>query len=201
MYLQLAGYSVYELGDAVSTRKAIHERLPSLVLTGIMLPGEDGFSLGHSLIRRGIPVVFLTAKATMQDRITGLKMGAQDYIVHPMEPSEFLARIENVLKHCRQSNKCYEYRGLRVDFDARKVWQNGHLVKMTTLEFDLLKALICSEQTAMTRDELLAAAWGTHQFSNKTRTVDMHIRRLRGKIGADRIETIVKYGYRFHNDS
>ena len=199
MHLQLAGYNVNELEDAAAARDALRKERPALVLLDIMMPGEDGFSLGEDLIKAGIPVIFLTAKTAVPDRVRGLRMGAHDYILKPFEPAELLARVENVLKRTQPDSSVYERGDLRVNFDTREVWRNGVPVTLTTLEFNLLKTLIDAGRTAMSREELLGAVWGYH-YTGETRTVDVHIQRLRGKIGTDRIETIVRYGYRFRED-
>ena len=194
MHLQLAGYNVKELEDAAAARDALREGKPALVLLDIMMPGEDGFSLGEDLIKSGIPVIFLTAKTAVPDRVRGLRMGAHDYILKPFEPAELLARVENVLKRSTPQQSDYISGDLRVNFETREVW-----VPLTTLEFNLLKTLIESGRTAMSREELLRAVWGYH-YTGETRTVDVHVQRLRGKIGTDRIETIVRFGYRFRED-
>ncbi len=199
MHLQLAGYAVRELEDAAAARAALEEEKPALVLLDIMMPGEDGFSLGEYLIREGIPVIFLTAKTAVTDRVRGLRLGAQDYILKPFEPAELLARVENTLKRTQVKTDVYERGDLKVNFETREVWRGGKPVTLTTLEFNLLKTLIESGRTALSRDELLNAVWGW-EYIGETRTVDVHIQRLRGKIGADRIETIIRYGYRFRED-
>ena len=199
MHLQLAGYAVRELEDAAAARAALAEEKPALVLLDIMRPGEDGFSLGEYLIREGIPVIFLTAKTAVTDRVRGLRLGAQDYILKPFEPAELLARVENTLKRTQVKTDVYERGDLKVNFETREVWRGGKPVTLTTLEFNLLKTLIESGRTAMSRDELLNAVWG-YNYIGETRTVDVHIQRLRGKIGAERIETIIRYGYRFRED-
>ena len=199
MHLQLAGYSVRELENAAAARAALAEEKPALVLLDIMMPGEDGFSLGEYLIREGIPVIFLTAKTAVTDRVRGLRLGAQDYILKPFEPAELLARVENTLKRTQVKTDVYERGDLKVNFETREVWRGGKPVTLTTLEFNLLKTLIESGRTALSRDELLNAVWG-YNYIGETRTVDVHIQRLRGKIGAARIETIIRYGYRFRED-
>ena len=199
MHLQLAGYAVRELEDAAAARAALEEEKPALVLLDIMMPGEDGFSLGEYLIREEIPVIFLTAKTAVTDRVRGLRLGAQDYILKPFEPAELLARVENTLKRTQVKTDVYERGDLKVNFETREVWRGGKPVTLTTLEFNLLKTLIESGRTALSRDELLNAVWG-YNYIGETRTVDVHIQRLRGKIGADRIETIIRYGYRFRED-
>lgn len=199
MHLQLAGYNVKELEDAACARDALRKERPALALLDVMMPGEDGFSLGEDLIRAGIPVIFLTAKTAVPDRVLGLRMGAHDYILKPFEPAELLARVENVLRRSRPDTSVYERGDLRVNFETREVWRGGEPVTLTTLEFNLLQALIGAGRTAMSREELLGAVWGYH-YTGETRTVDVHVQRLRGKIGADRIETIIRYGYRFRED-
>ena len=200
MVLKLAGHNGIEAHDAAQARLKIARETPDLALVDIMMPGEDGFSLARDLILSGIPVLFLTARTAVEDRVTGLRMGAEDYILKPFEPAELLARVENALKRNRPAASCFEQGDLRVDFGTREVWRNGEPVPMTTLEFNLLKTLIESGRTAMSREELLNVVWGYH-YTGETRTVDVHIQRLRGKIGADRIETIVRYGYRFREDA
>jgi len=199
MHLQLAGYDVRELEDAAEAREALRKEQPALALLDVMLPGEDGFSLGEDLIHAGIPVIFLTAKTAVPDRVKGLRLGAEDYILKPFEPAELLARVENALKRNQPERTCFEQGDLRVNFETREVWRNGAPVALTNLEFNLLKTLIQSGRTAMSREELLNVVWGYH-YTGETRTVDVHVQRLRGKIGADRIETIVRYGYRFRED-
>ena len=131
--------------------------------------------------------------------LRGLRLGAQDYILKPFEPAELLARVENTLKRTQAKTDVYERGDLKVNFETREVWRGGNPVTLTTLEFNLLKTLIESGRTAMSRDELLNAVWG-YNYIGETRTVDVHIQRLRGKIGAERIETIIRYGYRFRED-
>ena len=199
MHLQLAGYTVKELENAASARDELRKEKPALALLDIMMPGEDGFSLGKDLISAGIPVIFLTAKTAVPDRVRGLRMGAYDYILKPFEPAELVARVENVLRRSRPDQSVYERGDLRVNFETREVWRGGAEVFLTTLEFNLLTALIKAGRTALSREELLRAVWGYH-YTGETRTVDVHVQRLRGKIGADRIETIIRYGYRFRED-
>ena len=107
--------------------------------------------------------------------------------------------MENVLKRSRPDDSVFERGDLRVNFETREVWRGGEPVSLTTLEFNLLTALIKAGRTALSREELLRAVWG-YQYTGETRTVDVHVQRLRGKIGADRIETVVRYGYRFRED-
>lgn len=174
----------------------LEERLPALALLDIMLPGEDGFSLGESLIRRDVPVLFLTAKTAVPDRVRGLSMGAQDYMLKPFEPAELLARVENILRRTRREDAALQSGALLIDFAARRVLLSGEEIVLTALEFDLLAMLARRKNVAMSREELLVGVWG-YDYAGETRTVDVHVQRLRSKIGAAYIETVYKYGYRF----
>ncbi len=196
MHLQLAGYTVTELEDAAKAREALEKERPALVLLDIMMPGEDGFSLGEDLIKTGIPVIFLTAKTAVPDLVKGLRMGAHDYILKPFEPAELLARVENVLKRSKPELIDYVQGDLRVNFETREVWRNDEPVPLTTLEFNLLKTLIESGRTALSRDELLNAVWG-YNYIGETRTVDVHVAALRRKLDLNKeLATVYKIGYR-----
>jgi len=196
VHLTLVGHGVREAEDARQARALLGEKAPDLAILDIMLPGEDGFSLADAFLDREIPILFVTAKTAVADRVRGLRMGAQDYILKPFEPAELLARVENILKRtCREESslRCGE---LQIDFAARRVTLSGREVQLTALEFDLLAMLARRRNVAMSREELLCGVWG-YDYAGETRTVDVHIQRLRGKIGAGCIETVYKYGYRF----
>lgn len=197
MHLSLVGYEVAQAEDAAGARRLLEEGRVDLGVLDVMLPEEDGFSLGKDLIGQGIPILFLTAKTAVNDRVRGLRMGAQDYILKPFEPAELLARVENILKRTKQEDARFCCGGIEIDFDARRVVIDGKEIVLTTLEFDLLSMLARRRNVALSREELLSGVWGW-DFEGETRTVDVHIQRLRAKIGADRIETVYKYGYRFH---
>ena len=196
MHLSLVGHQVRGAADAAIARQMLEERLPALALLDIMLPGEDGFSLGESLIRRDVPVLFLTAKTAVPDRVRGLSMGAQDYMLKPFEPAELLARVENILRRTRREDAALQSGALLIDFAARRVLLSGEEIMLTALEFDLLAMLARRKNVAMSREELLVGVWG-YDYAGETRTVDVHVQRLRSKIGAAYIETVYKYGYRF----
>ena len=196
MHLSLVGYDVLTAADACAAREILGREQIDLAVLDIMLPGEDGFSLGRGLIDGGTPVLFLTAKTNVGDRVRGLRMGAQDYMLKPFEPAELLARVENILRRTRREDAAFSCGGLRIDFDARRVEIAGKDVPLTALEFDLLALLARRRNVALSREELLAGVWG-YDFVGETRTVDVHIQRLRAKIGSEWIETVYKFGYRF----
>jgi len=191
------GHHVREAEDAAKARAMLGERAADLALLDIMLPGEDGFSLGRAMIDQGIPVLFLTARTAVPDRVRGLTMGAHDYILKPFEPAELLARVENILRRTRKEEETLVCGALQIDFSARRVLRSGEEVAMTALEFDLLAMLARRRNVAVTREELLHGVWG-YDYAGETRTVDVHVQRLRSKIGSSYIETVYKYGYRFN---
>ena len=119
MVLKLSGHVPMEASDAEHARKIVQEQKPDLALVDIMMPGEDGFSLAKDLISVGIPVLFLTARTAVADRVRGLRMGAEDYILKPFEPEELLARIDVILR--RTKPDIYEEKGIRIDYQSRTV--------------------------------------------------------------------------------
>ena len=194
MVLKLAGHTVLEASSAVRARERLSERAPDLALVDIMMPGENGFSLAGELIASGIPVLFLTARTAVADRVRGLRMGAEDYILKPFEPEELLARIDVILR--RTHPKVFSADGLVIDHNARTVTMNGKPVPLTATEFDLLALLTGNAGAALSRDKILSTIWGW-DYIGETRTVDVHVQRLRAKLGTHAIETVYKYGYRW----
>jgi DNA-binding response OmpR family regulator len=197
MHLKLAGHECLPAADAAEAKAALLAHTPDVALLDVMLPGEDGFALCSVLTRRGIPVIFLTAKTAVQDRVYGLSLGAEDYILKPFEPAELLARIEVILRRTRKPR--YQDTLLMIDLQGRTVTSRGRPVALTVLEFDLLALLTHNAGRALTREALLARVWG-YDYAGETRTVDVHVQRLRKKLRTDRIETVYKYGYRYRGD-
>jgi len=196
MHLSLVGYKVCAAQDAMEARVCFERKAPDLALLDVMMPGEDGFSLGKYLIEKNVPVLFLTAKTAVPDRVRGISMGAQDYMLKPFEPAELLARVENILKRTCREEKTLACGGLEIDFVARRVTLGCKEIQLTALEFDLLAMLARRKNVAMSREELLFGVWG-YDYAGETRTVDVHVQRLRSKIGSSYIETVYKFGYRF----
>lgn len=193
-HLALAGHTCHLAESAAQARALLASQRIDAALLDVMMPGEDGFSLAPAFIERGIPVLFLTARTAVADRVYGLRLGADDYILKPFEPAELLARIEVILRRAPQG----AYRDARLTLDpaSRTVTLRGAPVALTALEFDLLALLVRHAGAAMSREKLLAQVWGW-DYAGETRTVDVHVQRLRAKIGADAIQTIYKYGYRY----
>ena len=196
MNLELAGYKCDEAEDGEMALEKLNKFGPDLALLDIMLPKKNGYEISQSFIKQNVPIIFLTAKDSVTDKVKGLKLGADDYIVKPFESMELLARIEVVLRRTGKFSDVFEYRNIKVDFAKREVFKNNEKIEMTAQEFELLKVLIQNKNLALSREKLLESAWG-YDYYGDTRTVDMHIQRLRKKLSWDDIiVTVYKYGYR-----
>ena len=196
MNLELAGYKCDEAEDGEMALEKLNKFSPDLALLDIMLPKKNGYEIAQSFIKQNVPIIFLTAKDSVTDKVKGLKLGADDYIVKPFESMELLARIEVVLRRTGKFSDIFEYRNIKVDFAKREVFKKNEKIEMTAQEFELLKVLIQNKNLALSREKLLESAWG-YDYYGDTRTVDMHIQRLRKKLSWDDIiVTVYKYGYR-----
>lgn len=166
------------------------------VLLDIMLPEVDGYELLEYIRPMGIPVIFLTAKGAVKDRIQGLKLGADDYIVKPFQSGEVIARMEAVLRRYGKKRKNLTFADVEINLESRRAYQNGAEVELTVKEFDLLVELIQNRNVAQYRDRLYEKVWN-EPFLGDTRTLDTHIQRLRKKLGwEERIRTVFRIGYR-----
>ncbi len=139
-------------------------------------------------------MLFLTARTAVSDRVYGLRLGADDYILKPFEPAELLARIDVILRRTKKNG--YSDALLTVDYDAQTVLVRGESIALTAMEFALLMQLLQNEGCVLSREKLLTRVWGW-DYLGETRTVDVHVQRLRAKLGADAIETVYKRGYRY----
>lgn len=167
-----------------------------LVILDVMLPGVDGFALMDYIAPTGTPVVFLTAKNAVADRVRGLKLGAYDYIIKPFAPPELLARVEGLLRHTGRRAATLNVFDAVIDPDDRTVTQHGQPVELTPREFDLLLALVRAQGQALYRETLYERVWGL-DAEPTPRALGLHIHRLRKKLNwADKIVTVPKIGYR-----
>lgn len=192
--LQSVGHECISVFNGEEAIHALPKREIDLVLLDIMLPETNGYDVFQQI--SGIPTIFLTARSSLSDKVKGLKLGADDYIVKPFEMIELLARVEAVLRRTKKANDSFELDGLHVDFRSRQVYVDGKLVECTPKEFDLLEVLINNRNIALSRDKLLDLAWG-YDYIGDSRTVDVHIQKLRKKLDMEnRIKTVYKLGYR-----
>ena len=167
-----------------------------LMLLAVMLPDMDGFTVIQHIRSDRLPVIFLTAMQDVADKVRGLKLGAEDYIVKPFEAVELLARVEVVLRRGRRQQERLTFRDIEVAVEEHVVRRGGMPVALTPKEFDLLVFFLRHPDIALTRERLLAAVWG-YGFAGETRTVDIHVQQLRKKLGLQgALTTIPKLGYR-----
>ena len=194
MNLTLVGHQTSSAFDGNQALALASANSFDLVVLDVLLPGLDGFSLLPKL--KGTPTIFVTALASLPDRVRGLDLGADDYIVKPFEALELIARVNAVLRRTMRADASFTLGDVTIDFAGRTVTKNGQLVDITPQEFDLLEVLVINRNIALSRDQLLERAWG-YDFPGGTRTVDSHIQRLRTKLGwEDAIKTVYKIGYR-----
>ena len=199
--LTRAGYHCTVAEDGTTAADLIEKQSFDLALLDIMLPGADGYELLEYLKPQGVPVIFITAKAAVKDRVQGLRLGADDYIVKPFAVEELVARTETVLRRTGRGGR--ELRALDVVLDTqeRTARKNGGVIELRPREFDLLELLMRNRGAALYRDVMYERVWGGEPDSESLRTVDTHIARLRKKLGwADRIETVTKIGYRLKKE-
>ena len=174
----------------------IEQQNYDLILLDIMLPEIDGYELLEFVKPLGTPVIFITAKGTVDDKIKGLKLGADDYLVKPFQIGELLARVEAVLRRYGKSEKQLNFKDVSINLDSRQVMKCGLTIDLTVKEFDLLVELIRNKNVALYRDRLYEKVWH-EEFVGETRTLDSHIRRLRKKLGWEEyIKTVFRIGYR-----
>ena len=201
--LSSAEFEAEGFADGESFWSAIESADPSLILLDIMLPKEDGISILKGLKqlpkRKTIPVIMLSAKGTEYDRIKGLDLGADDYITKPFSVLEVLSRVRAVLRRCgtAESKTILETGKISLHTDKRSVFANGGEMALTYKEFELLRYLMINSCIVLTRDKLLEEVWG-FDYNGESRTVDMHIRSLRQKLGdcGNIIKTVRNVGYK-----
>ncbi len=210
-YLQKAGYGVDAAASGTAALRRVKEAPPDLIILDLMLPGMDGLLVCQSLrgdpVTAAIPIIMLTARGEESERVTGLELGADDYVTKPFSPRELTARVGALLRRAsRQAVASHaavlRYGTLVIDIGRHAVQVNGEDVRLTAKEFLLLQYLVEHKGRVLSRDLLLTDVWG-YQYTGGTRTVDVHIRRLREKLPflSDAITTIKQFGYRLEDTS
>ncbi len=189
-YLCTCAYDGAEAADMIETQRF------DLILLDIMLPEIDGFSLMEYIRPMGIPVIFLTAKNAVSDRVKGLEMGAEDYLVKPFEIIELLARVNVVLRRYNKTEAELRVGGLVIDTQAMLVYREGEIVSLTPKEYELLLLFARNPGIALYRETIYERVWN-EDFPYGSKTVDLHVQRLRRKLGwEDLLHAVPKVGYR-----
>lgn len=194
--LHKAGYRTTCAFDGIQAADLLEKNAFDLVLLDVMLPGANGFELMEYIRPMGTPVIFITAKNSLNDRVRGLRMGAEDYIVKPFEVLELLARVDVVLRRYNKTEAVLEVGGLRIDTVAMQVTRGGVPVPLTRKEYEILLLFARNPGVALYRETIYERVW-EEEFPYGSRTVDLHIQRLRKKAGwENRLLAVNKVGYR-----
>ena len=210
LHLQRDGYQVSTAGSGEEALLQVKQSPPDVVLLDLMLPGMSGLEVCRRLRQEQgtatLPILMLTAKADEVDRVVGLEMGADDYVVKPFSPKELVARVHALLRRSRPAPEAapVTFGALTIDPGAHRASVEGKVVPLTPKEFDLLRALVEARGRVLSREFLLDRVWAYARADEiESRTVDVHVRRLRVKLGAEgrRILTVKSVGYRFDPDA
>ena len=193
--LELVGHQCVSVFDGISANEIVETQDFDLILLDIMLPGADGFQVIERLTKE-IPVIFLTARDGISDKVKGLRLGAHDYIVKPFDILELQARVEGVLKRTEKSSELFKLGEVEVDMNSRLVRFKGEIIDFKPQEYRLIEALIVNRNIALPREKLLEIAWD-YDYMGDSRTIDVHIHTIRKKLEwEDVIKTVYKMGYR-----
>lgn len=191
-----AGYHCSAVQDGLEAINLIEQENYDLILLDIMLPGADGYDIMEYIRPLGVPVIFITAKHEVRDRVKGLKLGADDYLVKPFDVVELVARVEAVLRRYNKTEQQLSVGDVVVDVEARRVTRAGQPVVLTNKEFGLLVLFIKNKNVALFREVLYEKVWEGEYFGD-SRTLDLHVQRLRKKLGWERnLVAVYKVGYR-----
>ena len=192
--LTLVGHECKQVFDGEEAVRQALDGKYDLIMLDVMLPGLSGFEVIKQIPR--IPVIFVTAKTELSDKLAGLYLGGDDYIVKPFEILELIARVESVLRRTGAAADEFKVDDVTVNFVNKRVSKGGTEVFLTPREFSLLEALIKNRNIALSREKLIELVWAS-DFDGDSRTVDVHIQKLRTKLGLDkRIKTLYRLGYR-----
>ena len=195
-----AGYACEQANDGGTAADLIAEHDYELAVLDIMLPGIDGYELLRYLRSTGTPVIFVTARTSLQDRVRGLNLGADDYLTKPFEPLELVARVESVLRRTGRANVVLRAFGVELDPAAHTVTRDGRPLHLAPREFELLELLMRNRGLTLYREVLYERLWGDDEAFD-TRPLDLCIARLRRKLGwKDEIRTVFRVGYRLEQE-
>lgn len=204
--LNTSSYEIEVCNNYQSLLEQLDNKIPELILLDIMLPEKSGLEIIEELKQeaktKDIPIIFLTAKGSEIDKVKGLELGAEDYVTKPFGVLELLARIKTVLRRSQKDERILNVADLQITVASREVMKNGEKIKLTFKEFEILEFLSNNMGIVFSREKLLEAVWGYDFAGDTTRTVDMHIKSIRQKLGDSKaepkyIETVRGYGYKF----
>ncbi|MBN1525668.1 MAG: response regulator transcription factor [Spirochaetales bacterium] len=195
MNLEMAGFETEHAADGEKAFKLIAANKYDLVLLDIVLPKMTGVELFPKIVGQKIPVIFLTSKDAVRDKVHGLTLGAEDYITKPFDNAELVARIKVVLRRQKKQTPSIKIGDITVDMEKRVVKKVSQEISLTMKEFELLHYLILHRGSIVSRDQLLENVWG-YNFTGNTRTIDIHVKKLREKLGTEKIKTVFKMGYK-----
>ena len=194
--LSAAGYDCKTVQDGLAAIELIEREDFDLILLDIMLPGADGFDIMEYIRPLKVPVIFLTAKNNVRDKIKGLKLGAEDYLVKPFDVLELMARVEVVLRRYHKTEQFLKAGDVMVDLEARKVSRGGKPVVLTNKEYGLLVLFIRNKNVALFKETLYEKVWKDEYIAD-SRTLELHVQRLRRKMGWEKnLVAVYKVGYR-----
>jgi len=194
--LSASGYHCTAVQDGLLAIEMIEKEKFDLILLDIMLPGADGYDIMDYIRPLKIPVIFITAKREVKDRVKGLKLGADDYLIKPFDVVELVARVEAVLRRYHKAQRIITVGDVVVDVEARQVTRAGKPVVLTNKEFGLLVLFITNKNVALFRESLYEKVW-EEEYYGDSRTLDLHVQRLRRKLGWEHnLVAVYKVGYR-----
>ena len=200
MNLLDAGYGCVCAENGLEAADILEQETFDLAILDIMLPGLNGYELLEYMRPMQIPVIFLTAKSDVADRVRGLKLGAEDYMVKPFEIVELLARVETVLRRYHKTSRILSVYDIEVDTLSRVVRKGGQPVSLTAKEYEIRVLFLRHKNIALFRDRIYESVWGD-MYMGDSRTVDLHVQRMRKKLGLEsRIVPVYKIGYRLEVD-
>lgn len=193
MNLEYSGYIIEQDFYGSTNDETLKNSIPDLIILDLNLPKISGLELLPLFVKYRIPVLILSARDSIQQKVSGLELGAEDYMVKPFEPLELIARVKTILRR-KNNNNIYYVGSLQLNRDSKTVLKNNTKVNLTYTEYKILELLILNRGRLFSRSKLLEKIWG-YDSNCDTRTVDMHITRLRSKVGQKVIKTVFKEGY------
>lgn len=196
MTLTASGYHCASVQDGSEALDRIEREAFDLILLDVMLPGTNGYDIMEYIRPFQVPVIFITARHEVRDRVKGLRLGADDYLIKPFDVVELLARVEAVLRRYNKAETVLEARDVMADLEARRVTKKGREVELTNKEFGLLVLFLKNKNVALFRETIYERVW-EGEYGGDSRTIDLHVQRLRRKLGwEDCLVAVYKVGYR-----